>query len=121
MKVTLDLPDEYTEFLPQSESEITELFTAGLRIRRGRITHEIQELDDIMEMLAGLPTPEEVLSLHPSPALAERTTALLQKNRTDGLSNIERGELEQILRVEHLVRVAKARALAKTKASGQPV
>jgi hypothetical protein len=121
MKVTLELPDECREFLPRSESEITEVVSAGLRSRRGRITHEIQELDDVMELLAGLPSPDEVLSLHPSPALAERTTALLQKHRAQGLSNVERGDLDQILRVEHLVRVAKARAFAKSTPTGAPV
>ena len=70
-------------------------------------------------MLAGLPSPEEVLALHPSARLAERTAALLEKNRDVGLNGEEQAEWERIMRGEHLVRIAKGRALAKLKADGR--
>ena len=119
MKVTLDLPDEYAAHLPSKEAELAEVLSAGLRSWRGRTTGEIGELEDVVEMLAGLPSPEEVLALHPSAHLAERTAALLEKNRGEGLSGEEQAEWERIMRGEHLVRIAKARALAKLKADGR--
>ena len=119
MKVTLDLPDEYAGHLPSKEAELAEVLSAGLRSWRGRKTREIEKLEEVVEMLAGLPSPEEVLALHPSARLAERTAALLDKNRGEGLTGEEQGEWEQIMRGEHLVRIAKARALAKLKADGR--
>ena len=119
MKVTLDLPDEYAGHLPCKEAELAEVLSAGLRSWHGRKTCEVEELEDVVEMLAGLPSPEEVLALHPSARLAERTAALLEKNRDEGLTVEEQGEWERIMRGEHLVRVAKARALAKLKADGR--
>ena len=118
MKVTLDLPDEYSAHLPTTDTEVAEVLAAGLRCWRGRRTREIQELDEVVETLAGLPSPEEVLALHPSAQLSERTSALLEKNRGEGLAEDEQAEWGAIMRVEHLVRIAKAKALARLKAGG---
>ncbi len=70
-------------------------------------------------MLAGLPSPEEVLALHPSAHLAERTSALLEKNRNERLSDAEKNEWDEIMRVEHLVRIAKAKAHMKLNVGGR--
>jgi hypothetical protein len=47
---------------------------------------------DILGMLAGLPTPEAVMALRPSAALQTRMSALLEKNRTEGLFPAEEQE-----------------------------
>jgi hypothetical protein len=60
-----------------------------------------------------LPTPEEILALRPGAALQERMDDLLEKNRGGGLSSEEQREWEQYRYVEHLVRLAKARAALK--------
>ena len=39
MKVTLDLPDEYSAHLPTTNTKVAEVRAAGLRCRRGRRTH----------------------------------------------------------------------------------
>ena len=67
----------------------------------------------MLEALARLPSPEEVMALRPSSALQERFEALLEKNRSAGLSAEERREWEQYQYVEHLVRMAKGRAALK--------
>ena len=118
MKVTLDLPDEYSAHLPATDAEVAEVLAAGLRCWRGRRTSEIQELEEVLETLAGLPSPEEVLALHPSAQLSERTSALLEKNQNEGMMGDEKEEWEAIMRVEHLVRIAKAKALARLKVGG---
>ena len=78
--------------------------------------HEVDESSvpsDVMELLASLPTPEEILALRPSPALQARISELLDKNRTVGLSPTENEEWQRYQDVEHLVRLAKAKAAAK--------
>lgn len=65
----------------------------------------------IIEVLTSQPTPAQILALQPSPTLQERVSELLQRKRQDGLSSTEAAELERYLFLEHLVRMAKARAL----------
>lgn len=70
-------------------------------------------VNSLLETLAALPAPEEVLALRPEPALQERIDALLEKNRTTGLSADEQREWDQYRYLEHLVRLAKGNALRK--------
>ena len=67
------------------------------------------------ELLATLPSPEETLALRPSPKLQARMTELLEKNRTSGLTTDEGEEIRHYELAEHLVRMAKGRALVKLK------
>lgn len=67
----------------------------------------------LLEQLASLPSPEEVLALRPASALRERMDELLEKNGDSGLSLEEQGEWDQYQELEHLVRLAKANALRK--------
>ena len=53
----------------------------------------------------------------PFPALQERIDALLEKNQQSGLAPDEQREWESLPIAEHLVRLAKARAALKLKAS----
>ena len=52
---------------------------------------------------------------HPSTALQDRVEDLLEKNRTVGLTPEEQKEWEQYQYLEHLVRLAKAKAYLKLK------
>ena len=64
-------------------------------------------LNRVLEKLAALSSSEEILALRPTPALQERIDALLEKNRTLGLSPDDHREWDQIEHVEHLVHFAK--------------
>ena len=117
MKVTLELPDEWADCLPAKEAELAEIVVAGLRRRKSRARHELNYLADVVDTLADLPAPEQVLALRPSTALAERISFLLEKKRTDGLTVEEETEWSEIMRLEHVVRIAKAKAAIKLKAA----
>ena len=58
-----------------------------------------------LEFLARLPTPEEIIALRPSQTLQARISALLEKNRTEGLTLAEEQEWEQYQYLEHLERL----------------
>ena len=68
-------------------------------------------LNDVLETRACLPLPDEDLALRPAPILQARIEALLDKNRTGGLSDGERREWERYEYIEHLIRLAKVRAI----------
>ncbi len=67
-------------------------------------------LATVLETLASLATPEEVLALRPSSGLQERIDALLEKSHSGSLLLDEQREWDQYQHVEHLVRLAKMRA-----------
>ena len=68
-------------------------------------------LEELAELLAKM-DPEKVLSFRTSEKAQERLETLLWKNKeTDGLDEAEKAELEQFMLVEHIVSLAKTRAL----------
>ena len=70
---------------------------------------------EVLEFLATLPTPEEIIALRPSEALQAQISNLLEKNRTQGLTPAEEQIWEQYQCLEHLIRMAKAKAHLKLK------
>ena len=87
----------------------------GIRAWNARGESGFSGLTDVLETLASLPTPEEVLALRPSAALQEQIEDLLEKSQNGGLSADEQRGWEQYEYVEHLVRLAKAHAASKLK------
>ena len=87
----------------------------GLRQLDRSSPTEFTGASDVLEFLAGLPSPEETLALHPTPALEARVKDILEKSRTVGLSSAEDDEWQRYEYVEHLVRLAKAKAALKLR------
>ena len=71
----------------------------------------------MLELLASLPKPEEILALRPSERTQARLDELLAKSRDHELSDAEEAEWERYEYLEHLVRLAKASALQKVSTS----
>jgi hypothetical protein len=68
---------------------------------------------EVLEFLAGLPSPEEILTLKPSERFDSHVRELLAKSREGSLNPQEEEEWERYEFLEHLVRMAKARACLK--------
>ena len=66
--------------------------------------------DEIVDFITSTPQPEQILKFKPSADAQMRLESLLDKKREDGLSADENHELEQYLTIEHIMRLAKARA-----------
>jgi len=62
-----------------------------------------------------LPAPDEILALRPSVEMQEKIDELLEKNWHEGLSEAEEQTWASYEFVEHLVRIAKSKALAQLK------
>jgi hypothetical protein len=74
-------------------------------------THFIFE--ELADLLAAM-NPEKVLAFHTSTKAQDRLDTLLWKNKEgQGLDTAEKSELEQFMVVEHIVSLAKARALKR--------
>jgi hypothetical protein len=112
MEVTLTIPDDLASRLHPVADNLPRIIELGLRQLHAE-SPTFEGLGDVLEALARLPAPEEVLALRPSAALQARVEELLAKNRAAGLSDEERREWERYQYAEHLVRLAKARAAGK--------
>jgi hypothetical protein len=66
--------------------------------------------DEIIDFLTSCPPAEDVVAFKPSAALQNRADVLLEKNREGTLTISEKEELDQFMVIEHLMRLAKARA-----------
>ncbi len=68
--------------------------------------------DELAFFLASL-SPRRVLAYKVSEKSQSRVNQLLKKNKTTGLTEEENEEMERYMTVEHIVRLAKAKALQK--------
>ena len=111
--ITLNVPDELAVRLRPLEGQLPRILELGLREMNAAAQPGFVGAAQVMEFLASLPTPQEILALRPSDALQARVNALLDKNRSEGLAPDEEQEWERYEYLEHLVRIAKAQALVK--------
>ncbi|MEZ4727901.1 MAG: hypothetical protein R3E79_12300 [Caldilineaceae bacterium] len=65
---------------------------------------------EIIEFLAAGTTPTSLIAFRPSTAAKQRVADLIQREKSSGLTAEEQAELEHYLQLEHLMRLAKARA-----------
>lgn len=66
--------------------------------------------EEFVDFIAAGTTPESVVSFQPSEAAKARVADLIRREKTGGLSPDETAELKHYLQIEHLMRLAKARA-----------
>jgi hypothetical protein len=70
-------------------------------------------LDDIIEFILSRPTLEEIVAYRIPEELDERLHILLDRNSQDELLLEERAELDEFLRIGHMLRLLKAKARLK--------
>lgn len=66
--------------------------------------------EEIVEFIAGGPSVRSVADFQASAAAQARVELLIRKEKNEGLSPEEKGELDDFMALEHLMRLAKARA-----------
>ena len=115
--ITLEISDELAQQLSPLTDRLPHILELGLREFNAAAQPGFPGAAQVLEFLAGLPTPEEILALRPAPELQARIEALLDKNRNAGLSRAEEQEWTHYQYLEHLVRLAKARAMLKLRSA----
>lgn len=66
--------------------------------------------DEIIDFLAMGSTPAQVIAFKVSEETRSRVSDLIQREKTSGLTLEEHTELDHYLQLEHIMRLAKARA-----------
>jgi len=66
--------------------------------------------DELVDFIAGGTSPSSLVKFQASQATQDRVADLIRREKADGLSLEERSELDNYLQLEHVLRLAKARA-----------
>ena len=111
--ITVQLSDELVQRLRRHEESLPEILELGLRELSGDTSSGFEGATEVLEFLAGLPSPQEILNLRPSERLARQVRELLEKSRAGALSDREELAWESYQFLEHLVRMAKTTARLK--------
>ena len=65
---------------------------------------------ELVDFVAAGSTPEKVADFHPSPEAQARVAELVEREKESRLTPEETSELAHFLELEHILRMAKARA-----------
>lgn len=115
MQVTINISENLAVRLQTNKGQLEKIVELGLREFRASSLVGYKSLADVLESLADLPTAEEIIALRPSEDLQNEISELLEKNRNECLSESEEQTWESYEFIEHLVRLAKAKAKKQLK------
>ena len=115
--ITLSLPDDLASQLLAREQELPRILELGLRELNAGAQSGFDGAADVLELLAALPAPEEILNLRPSARLSARVAELIEKTRAGQMTPADQEDWEKYEYLEHLVRMAKAAAQRKLASS----
>ncbi len=119
--ITLSLPDDLASQLRAKEQQLPKILELGLRELNAAAQSGFDGAADVLELLAALPSPQQILDLRPSPRLAARISELIDKSRAGEMTTADQEEWERYEYLEHLVRIAKAAAQLKLAPSASDV
>jgi len=108
LEVTIQVPERLAAEISSLQDRLPEVLAYGLR-QIPPLPNEVYQY--ILGFLASQPSPEEIFSFSPTPIMQNRTSQLLEKNRLATLTVIENKELDEYVRINHLVTLLKARVL----------
>ena len=109
-QITIEVPDSLANQVQRFRARLAEALERGLRELSAEESAEFRDESAIIDLLSSQPTPEQILAIRPSPEFQERVSDLLDQSKQGELSHQEETALDRYLLVEHIVRLAKARA-----------
>lgn len=78
------------------------------------VVKHVSAYEEFVEFVTSAPTLEDVTTFRLSDSTEHHIRELLQANQGRGLTAEEQAELDEYVRVEHLIRMAKIRAYTLT-------
>jgi hypothetical protein len=69
----------------------------------------VKPYEELVQFIAAL-SPQEVVDFKPSEPARQRVWELIERQKTSALPPEDKSELDHYLEIEHLMRLAKARA-----------
>lgn len=103
-KITVEIPEELSEQLASVGDRLPELL--ALSLHQPPLPAYIYHY--ILSFLTSNPTPEQIAAFSPTPEMTERLHTLIQRSKSGVITDIERLELDEYERIEHLIVTIKA-------------
>jgi hypothetical protein len=113
MQITLDIPEELFAKLGTLDQNLPQILELGANELLSRSQTGFTGFAEVLDFLANLPTPEEILNLRPSPTLQAQIDRLSEKYQAHDLTAAEQQLWQQYEYLEHVIRMAKAKAYSK--------
>jgi hypothetical protein len=117
MQITLDIPEELFAKLGTLDQNLPQILELGANELLSRPQAGFTGFAEVLDFLANLPTPEEILNLRPSPALQDQIDRLSEKYQAHDLTASEQQLWQQYEYLEHVIRMAKAKVYSKLNAA----
>lgn len=113
--ITVDVPDHLATKIDAMRDRLPDLLSEALMLSasgNGTTTASLRYpvFEEMIDFLVSGPTPEQIVAYKVSPRAQERLADLLDKNREEGLSEVENAELDAYERVDYVMSSLKARA-----------
>ena len=116
--VTIELPDVlYQKFVARSrqtkrrlEEELVTAFAVDLPLLPFAEAATLKAYDEVMDFLASGPSPFAILQFQLSAEARQRASTLLQKDRTQGLTDTETQELDFYVELCDFLGILRAKA-----------
>jgi hypothetical protein len=70
----------------------------------------VKAYEEVIDFIAAGTSPDSVIHFHPSESVKDRVADLIYREKTEGLSEDEKSELDLYMQLEHIMRLVKARA-----------
>lgn len=115
--ITLSLPDDLASQVRAQQRQLPRILELGLRELNAGGQSGFEGAADVLELLAALPAPEEIMNLRPSLRLSARVAEMVEKSRAGMMTTLDEQDWERFEYLEHLVRMAKVAAQLKLASS----
>ena len=113
MQIILDISEELINQTGSSEQHLSQALELGLHELKARPQEGFSGFSEVLEFLANLPTPEEILAMRPSKSLQTQIDRLSDGYQAQTLTPQEQQLWQQYEYLEHIIRMAKAKAYLK--------
>ncbi len=107
-EIVIQVPEPLEDELASVSERLPEILAYGLQ-HLPPVPNTVYQY--ILEFMISQPSPEQVLAFGPTPAMQRRVDELMAKNRASSLTAAETRELDEYVRINHLITLLKARAL----------
>jgi hypothetical protein len=107
IEITVQVSESLAERLLPMREQLPEILELGLQYSRPL---SLRAYSQVLDFLATAPTPAEILSFRPSPAIQTEVNRLLSKHKNETLTPEEENELDRIGDLEHILMALKVRA-----------
>jgi len=102
--ITIEVPDELSELIAQVGDRLPEVLAQSLQ--QPALPAHIYRY--ILDFLASNPSAEEIAGFKPTPEMVERLRTLIAREEAGDIATVEKAELDEYEKLEHLMIMIKA-------------